>query len=542
MLSRTSATIGFILMLLAQNLFAGSGLLFKIATSGNPASINITLCLDASGPLSCQNYDVSASSLAIITTIPNHSYSNAGIKVNTPGYIITLGNSQACTLNSNGYCSFSVSNTSPAIIHLQSTTLFTIGGTITGLTSNGLVLQNNGSDNLSVNANASNFTFSQAIPRGTSYHVTVLSQPTFQTCTVTNGTGTDVTTNIDSVTVTCNTTYLYAVNFPASATDFSIAICPVSQDGSSLGVCTETTAPDSTGNTALGQADAIALNPAKTKAYIGNLVPLTGPNACPNSESSIAICPINSDGSLATCTTACDPAFLFGITGLAFSPDGQYLYASNVNIVSSCGGMGQPPCGWVSTCPVNPDGTLAPCTTTYGTRADAINFYSDLFIGVQTASNGSTYLYTGANDASLTIAMCLLTDDILSISDCQQTNFATTNIQSPEGISFNAANTVAYIGNNSYVSICPLTNGIITSCDTYNDSSFNFSLGNGVGLIMSSPTGYGYIPNSGSNTLSFCQISPSDGSLSNCIAQQGLNNLGQNIFNGPTALALKMGE
>src|SRR5205814_923791 len=67
------------------------------------------------------------------------------------------------------------------------TNTHTIGGTVGGLSGTGLVLQNNGGDNLTVLANGA-FTFSTAIASGSPYAVTVLTQPTHpsQTCTVTN--------------------------------------------------------------------------------------------------------------------------------------------------------------------------------------------------------------------------------------------------------------------------------------------------------------------------------------------------------------------
>ncbi|MGD0938886.1 MAG: hypothetical protein ABR905_04170, partial [Terracidiphilus sp.] len=54
---------------------------------------------------------------------------------------------------------------------------YTIGGTIAGLVGTGLILQDNGSNNLTVSANGS-FTFSSAISSGNSYSVSVLTQPT----------------------------------------------------------------------------------------------------------------------------------------------------------------------------------------------------------------------------------------------------------------------------------------------------------------------------------------------------------------------------
>jgi len=70
----------------------------------------------------------------------------------------------------------------------------------------GLVLQNNGGDNLSVSSDG-NFTFSTAVPSAGNYNVTVLNQPATpnQTCTVTNGSGNVTNQNITSVSITCTT-------------------------------------------------------------------------------------------------------------------------------------------------------------------------------------------------------------------------------------------------------------------------------------------------------------------------------------------------
>jgi hypothetical protein len=82
-----------------------------------------------------------------------------------------------------------------------STTTFTIGGTVTGLTGTGLVLQDNGSDSLTISGNGP-FTFHTAVSGA--YSVTVSTQPSnpAQTCTVTNGSGT-ATANVNNVQVTC---------------------------------------------------------------------------------------------------------------------------------------------------------------------------------------------------------------------------------------------------------------------------------------------------------------------------------------------------
>jgi hypothetical protein len=93
--------------------------------------------------------------------------------------------------------------TTPITTTPTSATTYTIGGTISGLTSGSLVLQNNSGDNLTVSANSSSFTFATPYVSGPTYAVTVGTQPTGFTCSVTNGTGTVVSSIVTSVVVTC---------------------------------------------------------------------------------------------------------------------------------------------------------------------------------------------------------------------------------------------------------------------------------------------------------------------------------------------------
>jgi hypothetical protein len=80
-----------------------------------------------------------------------------------------------------------------------------IGGSVAGLAGSGLVLQNNGGDDLVVSANGT-FSFKTAVDAGSPYNITVLSQPSAptQSCSVGNAAGT-AATNVTSVNVTCST-------------------------------------------------------------------------------------------------------------------------------------------------------------------------------------------------------------------------------------------------------------------------------------------------------------------------------------------------
>jgi large repetitive protein len=82
------------------------------------------------------------------------------------------------------------------------TNTFTVGGSVSGLTATGLVLRNNGGNDLSIAGNGS-FTFTTAVPSGSSYAVTVATHPSGQACWVTNGSGTVAAANITNVAIAC---------------------------------------------------------------------------------------------------------------------------------------------------------------------------------------------------------------------------------------------------------------------------------------------------------------------------------------------------
>jgi hypothetical protein len=65
------------------------------------------------------------------------------------------------------------------------------------------VLQNNGTDNLSITQNGT-FTFHTAISYLNGYDVTVLTQPTGQTCTLAGATGGYTGMSVTTVQVTCH--------------------------------------------------------------------------------------------------------------------------------------------------------------------------------------------------------------------------------------------------------------------------------------------------------------------------------------------------
>jgi Galactose oxidase, central domain len=109
---------------------------------------------------------------------------------------------QTCTVTSgSGTAAGNVGN----IQITCSTGTLSVGGTVSGLAQGGtgVVLQNNGGDNISVTANGT-FTMPTLVTSGSTYNITIFAQPTApnQACTVTSGTGTAIA-NVTNIQIKC---------------------------------------------------------------------------------------------------------------------------------------------------------------------------------------------------------------------------------------------------------------------------------------------------------------------------------------------------
>jgi alpha-tubulin suppressor-like RCC1 family protein len=86
-------------------------------------------------------------------------------------------------------------------------TPYRIGGTVAGLTGDGLFLSTPGQNGLSVPTDATSFRFDSAVPDGTAYDVKVIRQPWRQQCEVRNGTGTVAGADVADVAIVCRPTW-----------------------------------------------------------------------------------------------------------------------------------------------------------------------------------------------------------------------------------------------------------------------------------------------------------------------------------------------
>ena len=176
--------------------------------SGNVSGLSgIGLVLQNNGT---DNLSLNASGGFTFSTALNDG-SNYSVSVQTqPGTP-----AQSCVV-SNG--SGTISGANVANVAVSCTTIpvqsYSVSGSVSGLSGSGLVLQNNGADNLSINTNGS-FTFPGVLNDGSNYSVTVQTQPgtPAQTCNVSSGSGTINSSNITNVSVSCTTvTQNYSVS------------------------------------------------------------------------------------------------------------------------------------------------------------------------------------------------------------------------------------------------------------------------------------------------------------------------------------------
>jgi trimeric autotransporter adhesin len=96
----------------------------------------------------------------------------------------------------------------------------TISGTVSGLNETGLVLTN-GTDSVTLPAGATAFAFSASVASGAAYQVAVGSQPLWQNCSVTNGSGTMGASSVTNVAIACAQSIHITTVADSSATTFT---------------------------------------------------------------------------------------------------------------------------------------------------------------------------------------------------------------------------------------------------------------------------------------------------------------------------------
>ena len=134
---------------------------------------------------------------AFSTPLAQGAAYNVTVQTNPSGQTCTVANPSGTVAAAN------VTNVSVTCVTQTPPPTFTVGGTISGL-SGTVVLENNGGNDLSTSANGA-FAFSTPLAQGAAYNVTVKTNPSGQTCTVANPSGTVAAANVTNVSVTCVT-------------------------------------------------------------------------------------------------------------------------------------------------------------------------------------------------------------------------------------------------------------------------------------------------------------------------------------------------
>jgi hypothetical protein len=102
-------------------------------------------------------------------------------------------------------------------------------------TGTSVTLLDNGGDALTVTANGT-FTFKTALASGSAYNVTVGTQPTGETCTITNGSGTVGSANVTNVAVACKAAATFSIGGTVSGLNSGTSVTLLDNGGDALTV------------------------------------------------------------------------------------------------------------------------------------------------------------------------------------------------------------------------------------------------------------------------------------------------------------------
>ncbi|MEO7326439.1 MAG: carboxypeptidase-like regulatory domain-containing protein [Dokdonella sp.] len=188
---------------------------YTIGGSASGLTGSVSLKLDGTTPTSTQTQTFAANGSFTFTT-PLQSGSGWTVS------IATQPTGQTCAVTSGSGANLSANVTAVQVVCTTNT--YTIGGSVTGLTTSGLVLAATaGSQTVTVPSGAASYQFPTAVPTGTAYTVSVQTQPTGQTCSVANASGTIANANVTNANVTC-TTNLYSIGGSISGLTGSVLL------------------------------------------------------------------------------------------------------------------------------------------------------------------------------------------------------------------------------------------------------------------------------------------------------------------------------
>lgn len=185
--------------------------------SGLPANTSITLQDNGADTLVLR----SNSRYTFAASIPGGMSYRVSVQSAPAGYTCSVSNASG-SANSN------VSNVNVTCTRQY----FSIGGSLSGLPTNtSVTLQDNGSDNLFLNANGP-FTFRTSLASGQLYNASVLTSPAGYTCTASNNSGM-ANANVSSISVICSRS-MYSIGGTLSGLPAGASILLRDNDGDNL--------------------------------------------------------------------------------------------------------------------------------------------------------------------------------------------------------------------------------------------------------------------------------------------------------------------
>ena len=233
---------------------------------------------------------------------------------------------QTCSVSSGGAGTMDAADISNVAV-VCATNSYLVGGTVQGLAGTGLVLQDNGGDDIAVSADGS-FRFATPVASGSGYAVTVRSTPATprQTCAVGHGAGTMLSQDVADVQVICSASparflFMTQTFISISLGPFYGNIVPYPLDAATGAPGT----PGPAGSTGKG-GRAIAVSPSGRYAYGPNqLISAGGGFSPPGSVQAYVIDPATG----APAWNGTEVAAGVTTRAVAVHPSGKWVYAVN---------------------------------------------------------------------------------------------------------------------------------------------------------------------------------------------------------------------
>ncbi|HEY0339255.1 MAG TPA: beta-propeller fold lactonase family protein, partial [Steroidobacteraceae bacterium] len=356
----------------------------------------------------------------------------------------------------------------------------TIGGVVYGLTGSGLVLQDNGGDNLPI-AKDGAFVFNTSLYPTSQYAITVLTQPALpgQVCSVSPASGTVGTTNVNTVSVVCRTIGQFAYtanNGSGNVSGFAIdpgtgALTPIAGNPVAVG-----SGPAQVTLTSDGKFAYVAIQSGKQIAGFA-IDPQSG-----------ALTPV--PGSPFTTPFVKGQPF----PGASIEPLNRFLYIASLNDAQIAGFAIDATTGALAPVPGSPYAA--------GSNSSGLPAFSPNGYFVYVTNQGSVGGVSGFSIDQVTGALIPIPGS----------PFPTGN--TPTWMSFVPSGRFAYVSNTGANSISAYAADIVTGELTQLPGSpFSDGTRHPVDLTIDSAGGHLYVPNRDSNNISVYGIDPNSGAL-----------------------------